>query len=569
MPSSAFSSLPTILIVDDQPSDALILKEAVADLGDALVARDGSMALDIARFRRPDLILLDIQLPGTNGFELCRQLKADPKLCDAAVMFVTSHTQADNEIRALELGGVDFIQKPLSIPVVRAHVKAHLNLRNEAKRLAYFDALTGLPNRSLLMDRATQAMQKAHRNMGKVALLLLDLDNFKGINDTMGHAQGDAVLKEIAARLSRCVRSIDTIGRPGGDEFVILLPEVTRLESVSDFAERVLQTLATPMRIDNNRYDLSASMGISIFPDDSDDLESLYRHADSAMYLAKKQGRNRYRFFSQAIESSSRARHLLEGHMRRAVEQGVFEVFYQLKRDTQHNRPCGIEALIRWRKADGTLISPNDFIPLAEETGLIVQIGKQVLVKACNDAQRLRAEGLELPVSVNISTVQFREEAFLAMVTGILEQTGLPPHLLELEITEGVLAEDIVLTRQLLKDLKALGINIAIDDFGTGYSSLLYLKQLPIDVLKIDQSFVRDMLVSPRDTAIVEAIIRLAQALHLDLVAEGVEAIEQAQRLQELGCSVMQGYLYARPVPFDDLVRSLLDHAERQQSHGF
>lgn len=551
------SDAPVILIVDDQISDALILSEAIRDLGEINIAHDGQTALEIARFRRPDLVLLDIQMPGMNGFDICRTMKADPKLCDAAIIFVTSHTHSDNEIKALELGGVDFIQKPLNLPVAKAHVRAHLNLRREAKRLAYYDALTGLPNRALLQDRSDQAIKKARRNGDKVALLLLDLDNFKSINDSVGHSVGDKLLQEVARRIVDSSRGIDTVCRPGGDEFLVLLPDMHRLDAIGDYIERLLQGIAMPIQLDNNRYDLSASVGVSVYPDDSDNLESLHRHADAAMYLAKGEGRNRYHFFSHSIETSTRARHLLESHMRRALEQGVFEAFYQVKYDARRQSICGMEALIRWRNGDGKLVSPAEFIPLAEETGLIVPIGKYMLLQACADARHLLDNGMPISVSVNISAVQFREERFLEMVKSALRETRLPAALLELEITEGVLAHDIGEAASLLAELKNLGVRIAIDDFGTGYSSLVYLKQLPIDVLKIDQGFVRDMLTSRSDAAITETIVRMGQALDLELVAEGVETREQAERLLELGCHIMQGYLYCRPMPFAQLQQQL------------
>ncbi|WP_095129030.1 EAL domain-containing protein [Pseudomonas sp. Irchel s3h14] len=550
MRDKTFSLKPVLLIVDDQVTDLKILGTAVRDLAEVYVAKSGQEALEIARQCRPDVVLLDIEMPGMNGFEVCRALKSDPELLDAAVIFVSSHTHTDNELRALECGGVDFIQKPLNIPVARAHIKAHIALRNEAKRLANHDALTGLPNRILLQDRTEQALQKARRNHSRVAMLLLDLDNFKVINDSMGHSVGDLVLQEVALRLSRSLRVVDTVSRQGGDEFILLLPEVIGFDAVGDFAERVLATISSPFSIQANRYDLSASIGISVFPEDSDDLESLYRHADSAMYQAKLSGRNRYCFFSLHIESSMRARHLLERHMRSALEDGVFEVFYQAKVDARQNQIIGMEALIRWRNHDGILVSPADFIPLAEETGLIIPIGKYVLLQACQDAKALRELGHDISISVNISVVQFREESFLDMVKGILVESGLEAEFLELEITEGVLARDIDNARETLFHLKVLGVRISIDDFGTGYSSLAYLKRFPIDVLKIDQSFVRDMLTDKSDSAIIEAIIKLGQALNLELVAEGVETQEQADALLGQGCQIMQGYLYCRPVPF-------------------
>ncbi|NVN64408.1 EAL domain-containing protein [Pseudomonas putida] len=546
-----------ILIVDDQSSDREVLQGSVSSFGEVHVAHDGREALQVAGEYRPDLILIDIELPDMNGFALCRAIKTDPKLCDAAVLFVSSHTQCDNQVRALEFGGVGFIQKPINVPVVRAHVRAHLNLRNEAKRLSYFDALTGLPNRQLFTNRAAQAIQQAQSNGSKVALLLLDLDHFKSINDSLGHSVGDAILKCVAERLASSVRPQDTVSRPGGDEFVILLPQVVRLEAIGDLCEQLLRTLASPMQIGEKRYSITTSIGVSIYPEDSTDLEALYSHADAAMYQAKREGRNRSRFFSRTLETSTRARHMLEQHMRSALEQGVFEVFYQPKMDARTGCMRGMEALIRCRQSDGTLLSPGEFIPVAEETGLIIPLGRQVLTQACKDACLLMGSGFQVPVSVNISAVQFREDNFFDMIRRGLKDSGLPAYLLELEITEGVLADNVVKARETLEALKRMGVRLAIDDFGTGYSSLSYLKQLPIDVLKIDQSFVRDMLDDHSDAAIIEAIVRMGQALGLELIAEGVENQEQAISLMALGCWLMQGYHYCRPVPFLQLQQML------------
>jgi len=549
MREKLFSPEAVILVVDDQATDIKILSEAVRDLGLVYFATSGPAALEAARRWRPDVVLLDIEMPGMNGFAVCKALKSDPKTCDAAIIFVTSHTQTENELRALDYGGVDFLEKPLNVPVARARIKAHMAMRNEAKMLASHDALTGLPNRMLLQDRTEQALQNARRSSCRVTMLLLDLDNFKTINDSIGHTVGDAVLREVADRLKSCASAVDTVSRQGGDEFIILLPEVDGFDAAGDFAIRVLSAISAPFSIQGNRHDLSASIGISVFPDDSDDLESLYRHADSAMYQAKQEGRNRYCFFSSGIESSMRARYMLEQHMRTALEQGAFQVFYQAKVDARNKQVVGMEALIRWRNSEGNLVLPEGFISLAEETGLIIPIGKFVLLKACLDTRKLHDEGHVISVSVNISAVQFRETCFLSMVKNVLIESGLGPEWLELEITEGVLSRDIDNAFETLIALKEIGVHVSIDDFGTGYSSLAYIKRFPIDVLKIDQSFVRDMLEDKSDAAIIGAIITLAQALGLGLVAEGVETAEQAQALLAQGCHIMQGYLYCRPIP--------------------
>ena len=538
-----------ILIVDDQVSDIQLLGEAAKGLGVIHFANTGAQALELARRLRPDVILLDIEMPEMDGFEVCQRLMAEPKLGDAAVIFVTAYNQVSHELRALQLGGVDFISKPMNLPVARARIRTHTRLRRMAKILANQDPLTNLPNRRLLTDRLTLAIEAARRNHQRVALLLLDLDNFKQVNDGEGHSIGDAILQETARRLSEHSRAMDTVCRPGGDEFVILLPEVQSFEAVGDYAARVQALISQPFVVRNNAYHLSASLGISLYPDDSQDPESLYRQADTAMYQAKSSGRNGYCFFSADIEQRMRARHQLERNMRRALELGVFEVFYQAKVAAASQRIVGVEALIRWRNPDGRLVPPAEFIPLAEETGLIVPIGQRILLRACQDARRWHDAGYDLRISVNISAVQFRDEQFVEQVADILAQTGMQPRQVELEITEGVLASDQLGSRQTLAALRELGVRIAIDDFGTGYSSLAYLKRFPVDVLKIDQSFVRDMLHDHSDAAIIEAIIMLGQALELELVAEGVETRAQEQALLALGCEVMQGYLYCQPLP--------------------
>ena len=540
---------PVILVVDDQATDVRILTEAVRDLGQVHFATDGRSALDAARRWRPDVVLLDIQMPGMNGFAVCKALKSDPKTCDSAVIFVTSHTQTENELRALDYGGVHFLQKPLNIPVARAHIKAHIALRREAKKLANHDALTGLPNRTLLHDRTEQALQQARHSRGQVALLLIDFDNFKALNDAVGHSIGDAVLQVVATRLRECVRPIDTVSRQGGDAFMVLMPEVENFDAVDSFAADLLSVISKRIYIEDIHYEVTASIGIGLFPDDSDTLESLYWHADTAMYQAKHQGRNCHCFFSAEIEISMRARHQLELNMRSALEHGDFQVFYQSKVDARTRHIVGMEALVRLCISD-VMVLPDQFIPLAEETGLIIPIGEFVLRQACFDAKSLFDRGHAIPVSVNISARQFQVQAFLGMVKAILGETGLEPTLLELEITEGVLVKDIDSTCETLSALREMGVRISVDDFGTGYSSLAYLKRFPVDVLKIDQSFVRTMLQDKSDAAIVATIIKLAQVLGLELVAEGVETEGQEQALLLLGCYVMQGYLYCRPIPF-------------------
>ncbi|MEN0108719.1 MAG: EAL domain-containing protein, partial [Pseudomonas sp.] len=420
------------------------------------------------------------------------------------------------------------------------------------------DALTHLPNHLYLQEQ-TKALVEAHPGYGHIGMLVLDIDHFKTINDSLGHATGDRLLQQMALRLKGLCRPGDTLSRQGGDEFVILVKDAASLEALGNFAEQVLHAVSEPFWLGDQRHDLHVSIGISVFPLDSADVELLFRHAETAMYQAKQDGRHRWRFFSIDTENSLRARHQLERELREAVQNQAFDLHYQAKIHTRLQRAVGVEALVRWPSASGETVSPADFIPLAEETGLILPLGQWVLETACRDGRAWQDQGLDICVSVNISFVQFREPDFLQMVIDALQRSGLRHDLLEVEITEGILVQDVDQALDTLNALQQLGVRIAIDDFGTGYSSLAYLKRFPINVLKIDQSFVRDMLREKTDLAIVEAIINIAHALQLELVAEGVEVEEQAALLQDKGCTVIQGYLYSRPAPFAQ-ISALLQH---------
>ncbi|WP_137938226.1 EAL domain-containing protein [Chitinivorax sp. B] len=800
------SQAPIILIVDDSVTNIKLLSEAVIGMGEVLFATDGAGAVNIARQRKPDVILLDIEMPGMDGYAVCESLKADPTTAECSIIFVTAHDSDQHEVQSLTRGGVDFLQKPLNIPVARARVQTQLTLKRQTRdivqarrdladlmrhlpalvaywdedlrnrfsndsagrwfgvtanamcgmhvrdvigqsayasiqpylstvlagddvtfecvlpdergavryamvalvasrqqagdgflmlvtditerkhsetalyqekermrvmldsiadaviatdsdghvvflnpiaeemtgwmskdaigapievvmplhekttdtvlenpvrlalrethvvstssdcwlcgrggrefgiehaaapirdpsgnlsgvivvfrdvsevqatairmtHLAQHDALTDLPNRILLNDRVDQALQLAHRNNMRVAMLILDIDHFKFINDAVGHSTGDALLRQLSIRLRQTLLPTDTLSRQGGDEFIVLLPELESIERVGQVAQRLLDNVMTPMAVEDSTFNLTASVGISIYPDDAEDQEALMRHADSAMYRAKQEGRGRCRFFSSDIEEILLSRHLLERHLREAIDRKQLEVFYQAKVDADTDAIVGVEALLRWRNDEGELISPARFIPLAEECGLIIPIGKFVLMKACQQACAWHEEGHKVRVCVNISAVQFVEEGFPGVVAEVLNQTGIVPEALELEITEGVLMHDVERTRNTLSALKALGVSIAVDDFGTGYSSLAYLKRFPVDVLKIDQSFVRDMQTDSSDAAIIAAIINLGHSLGLELVAEGVEQADQVTALIGLGCHIMQGFLYSRPCP--------------------
>lgn len=815
------SVLPTILIVDDQPSNILSIEQAITGLGELFFATSGAQALTIAESKKPDLVLLDIEMPGMNGYEVCQALRAMPSMANSVIIFITSHTEPEKEIEALRLGGADFLHKPINHPIARARVSTHLSLQAKTKQLAAsqqnlsdiaynlpvfiahwdhqflclysndkegawiagaveqqigqkigqafgerfheqvekvlpalqesgkvtfdtsmrsprgflryvevtiltqqcsegeqvcylmllnditarkqaedalrsekerirvmlesiadaviatdadgivtymnpaaeqmtgrmaskycgraieevmplyvgqtsrvlqnpirvsliekrpvgmaidtclaradgerlnvedaaapifdqygdvigaiivfhdvsvarqlaiqmthivnHDSLTNLPNKVLLRDRTENAIEIAELHKHRVALVMLDLDNFKMINDSIGHSVGDLILQKVALRLKSAIGRGETVCRQGGDEFLILLHEVHDVDIVGQFCESVLATLSDVYLVGDKRFNLSASLGVSIYPDDAEDIEALYRHADSAMYTAKAAGKNKFSFFAHEIEEGLKTKHDLEMRMRAAIESNSFEVFYQPKYCTTEEKIIGAEALVRWRDETGGLISPLSFIPLAEETGLINRIGAFVLKTACKDCLAWQALSPNLKVAVNVSAIQFAQADFVCFINAMLRETGLSPSLLELEVTESVLVCNLENMLIVLKELRGMGVSIAIDDFGTGYSSLTYLKRFPINVLKIDQGFTRDMLHDESDHGIVEAIIRMAGSLKIDLVAEGVETKEIANELKRLGCTTMQGYYYGRPQPAKAFIASLAQSNE-------
>jgi len=447
-------------------------------------------------------------------------------------------------------------------------VTERIRAEEQILRLAYYDSLTGLPNRLLFKDRLSQAMANAQRYGRKVAVMFLDLDHFKRINDTLGHNFGDLLLQRVGDRLMTCVRSTDsiarmvpeetkpTVARMGGDEFILLLSNIKQVQHVAIVAQRILNGLSQPFMVGTQEIYTSVSIGITIYPIDSEDPETLLKYADTAVYQAKEKGRNNYQFYTGSMNVGAVERFTIENQLRRALARNEFQLYYQAQVDIRRRKVVGVEALVRWVHPEKGLVSPLSFIPLAEETGLIVPIGQWILRTACAQNQIWQKAGFApVRMTVNISSVQFRGKNFVENVVRTLADIGLDPQHLELELTESAVMENVEATLATLHALKERGIQLAIDDFGTGYSSLSYLKRFPIHTLKIDRSFVKDLDRDPNAAAIGKSIIGLAHNLSLQVLAEGVETEQQMEFLQKCGCDHMQGYLFHMPEPAERLTQ--------------
>jgi diguanylate cyclase (GGDEF)-like protein/PAS domain S-box-containing protein len=434
--------------------------------------------------------------------------------------------------------------------------------RDEEKiwRQANYDALTGLPNRNLFKDRLDRAIQAAHRDKSNLALLFIDLDRFKWVNDTMGHAAGDKLLQETASRLGRSVRESDTVARLGGDEFTVILSNIHDTLDVDRIADNLLRQLAEPFELEGKEAFVSGSIGITLYPEDAVDMEQLLRNADAAMYQAKESGRNVFRYFTKEMNEEAQRRVLLQNQLRRVLEGNELILHYQ-PIVTSNGKIAGAEALVRWQHPSFGLIPPDEFIPLAEEVGLIVDIEQWVMRQACYDAVVFQERvGEDFFMSVNVSSMQCKSDRCRLFLGSMLKETGISPARLKLEITERVMMENTDQVVGLLSEVRSMGVRLAVDDFGTGYSSLSYLKQFPVDVLKVDRTFIRGLPSDGDDVALVEAIVAMAHSLNLQVIAEGVETAEQLAFLHSLGCDLHQGYYFSRPIPFD----AFCDYLEKQ-----
>jgi diguanylate cyclase (GGDEF)-like protein/PAS domain S-box-containing protein len=565
------SALRTLLAIEDNVGDARLLREMLREEDGhntaLILASNMAEAEKLLEEHAFDIILLDLGLPDVQGMDAVRRVRLAAPMLPLVVL-----TGLDDELiagQALQEGAQDYIIKgQIDLRgLLRAFRYAfeRKSMEDTARELsrqiahtAEHDDLTGLPNRMMLNDRIEFAIALATRHQSKLALLFLDLDGFKHINDSLGHSMGDKLLKSIAGRLRECVRGADIVSRQGGDEFVVLLSDANQSEDAAIIADRILQAISNVHNIDDRDLYVTASVGISIFPDDGYCAETLLKNADTAMYQAKDTGRHTYRFFRSTMNEKAVERLSITTDLRQALEQQEFELHYQPKIDLITGQTSGAEALIRWNHPTRGWIPPVHFIPIAEDSRLILPIGEWVLREACRQAQRWTAEGFEFgTMAVNVSAIQFREPDFAERLFAILGEVGMDPKRLELELTESVLMTGVGTETATLQSLRAKGVLVSLDDFGTGFSSLSYLERFPVDCLKIDQSFVRQISMAGTKSTLVTAIINMAHTLGLRVVAEGVETKEELQFIKNQGCDEGQGYYFSKPLTSSDFAKRL------------
>lgn len=604
MYTSRFSSLKAphqtdILIVDDTVENLVFLSNVLETAGYLVrKARNGKMALRAVQDAVPDLILLDIRMPDLDGYEVCQHLKANARTAQVPIMFLSALDDVADKVKAFEVGASDYMTKPFQVDEVLVrtqnqlllksalHEVNQLNQRLEDKvrqrtrqleransqlmEMAYHDDLTGLPNRALLTECLARSLESIQNDAEyQFALMFLDCDRFKLVNDSFGHAVGDALLVEVARRLSVCIGPEDTLARFSGDEFVVLINQVSGLEETEAIAQSLLDSLKPSFRISDREIFINASVGIVISDTQPYSTpEHMLRDADTAMYSAKKQGKARYRFFTPAMQQASAQLLQIETELHRAIQRREIVPYYQPIVDLQTQAIVGAEVLCRWLHPERGLLTPNFFIPIAEETQLIVELSYMLLENTCAQLQRWQAQNIvgdRFYISFNVSACQLAQADFPTHVAAYLARYGLKAHHLHLEITEsGILDNETA--GEVMYRLQQQGIRLSVDDFGTGYSSLSYLHKLPVNTLKIDRAFIQDVDSSSRNSGIVAAIIGIAQALKLDVISEGIDNPEQIKYLQQLNCQFGQGFLFSKPLPADDIQMLF---AQKHRVHAF
>ena len=571
----------TILIIDDDEQIRKLLKKLLCAENECTVAASAEEALAILNTTTFELVISDINMRGISGLDLVPHILA--KDADSVVVMISGQQTIDYAIEAMRVGAFDYITKPLEIRHVEAAVRRALTHRKllrdrrryenhleelvkertaEIEHLAYYDRLTNLPNRVQFIDRCTEAMATAKNNHHLAGVVLLSIDRFKNINDTLGHTAGDELLTEVAARLQTCVSQGDMIARFEGAEFAFLFSEVRDASYLAEASLSMTESLKPSFRLGAQEVYITASLGISLFPLNGEDSTAIIKNAGAALYRAKKQGGNNHQFYNSDMNVLTLNRLALETSLRQAIDNQEFINYYQPVVNLMSNKIVGLEALVRWQHPQLGILAPSEFLGLAEDTGLIFSISDSVMRSACVQTRRWRLQGLDnLRIAVNISARQFQQKDFIDRVIQILKESRLNPSCVELELTESSIMDNPESAANVLAELRRLGVKVAVDDFGTGYSSLNYLKRLPLDTLKLDRSFVNGVTTDPDDAALVMAIVTLAHNLRLRVVAEGIETDEQLAFLRLLKCDEGQGYLFGRPQPTESLEQTLLENS--------
>jgi len=583
-------SKDTILIVDDEQFFCNLLQHILKQDYHIIIVNNGDEALDILGKHHIDLILLDIMMPDVNGYEVCKKIKKNEFFCETPIIFLSAKNEIGDEIKGFNSGAVDYITKPISPPTVKARVATHIALAQTTKKLythtveleklvsqrtvelskeitkkqkayeklhylANFDQLTSLPNRNLFNERLTYAYKLANRNHSTFSLLLIDLDHFKNVNDSFGHHIGDLLLEQVGKRLSTSLRGVDTVARLGGDEFAVILTEIQEKEMASVVACKVISELTQPFEVHGKTIHIGASIGISSYPEDGEELHAMLKNADLAMYAIKDNGKNSFAFYSPEMKTHASYRMELEQDLHLALTNNELYIDYQPIVDLRTQKVCSVEALLRWVHPVYGLIDADKIISISEESDLILKLGGWILESACSQLSLWQTQGFkDLTLSINMSSRQFdRNHHSVALLKKLIQQYKIPNNSIHLEITEPLILADSMLIIDTLTELKELGISLSVDDFGTGYSSLSYLHRFPIDILKIDHSFIKDMKLGSGSDILIKAIIAMGQSLNLTVIAEGVETKEQLDFLQDHGCDQAQGYYFSEPVSVEKI----------------
>jgi len=551
-----YEERPIVVLADDDPSIRLMVRHVLeSEDFDIVEASDGLEAIKAVEKHHPALILLDAVMPGMDGFTTCEQIK-EKGHTDIPVMMITGLDDDASVERAYEVGAIDFITKPIKWAVLKHRVKsvvAKVIAERKVKLLAYRDTLTNLPNRLLFADRLEQAVIRSERSRTSMALMLVDIDDFKLVNDSFGHDAGDKLIQAVGNLISKSLRRADTIARLGGDEFAVIIEGIDGPEDAISIADNLTTILEHNVRLDDQETYTSASIGIAVYPDDGKDARTMLKNADTAMFRAKENGRHCFQFYKPEMSVSAMERIDLENSLKAAFEKDEFLIHYQPIIDINKNEVTGVEALLRWQHPDKGMIQPSDFVPVAEDSGLIVAVGEWTINTVCKQIRVWTDAGLENQnVSINLAPRQFKEHDLVATITQALAENKIDGSTLSVEITEQTLIDNIGEVESTLKKLREMGVKVLLDDFGTGYASLAYLKEFPVDVVKIDRALIAGLPDNLEDLAIIDAVAGLTRGLKLGLLAEGVENERQLSALKSMGCQYAQGFYWSKAIPGDE-----------------